>query len=296
LLIQAAAAATGTQQHPGATLYVVATPIGNLADLTLRAIHLLGLVDAVACEDTRVTGRLLHHLGLEKPLLSVHEHNERAASAQVIERLAQGQRVAYASDAGTPAVSDPGSALVAAVAAAGYRVVPVPGASAAVAALSAAGDTASRVFCFHGFLPVKSRERAEALVRLLAQPGSQVLFEAPHRISDVLGLLAQQAPARRLTLCRELTKQFEQVHTLMAADAPAWLAADPQRERGEFVVVLHACDTAPAEAALPVEAVRILELLLAELPLKQAVALAAQISGAARNALYSHALQWRERS
>ncbi len=296
MLIQAAAAATGTQQHPGATLYVVATPIGNLADLTLRAIHLLGQVDAVACEDTRVTGRLLHHLGLEKPLLSVHEHNERAASAQVIERLAQGQRVAYASDAGTPAVSDPGSALVAAVAAAGYRVVPVPGASAAVAALSAAGDTASRVFCFHGFLPVKSRERAEALVRLLAQPGSQVLFEAPHRISDVLGLLAQQAPARRLTLCRELTKQFEQVHTLMAADAPAWLAADPQRERGEFVVVLHACDTAPAEAALPVEAVRILELLLAELPLKQAVALAAQISGAARNALYSHALQWRERS
>ncbi|NUP87347.1 MAG: 16S rRNA (cytidine(1402)-2'-O)-methyltransferase, partial [Burkholderiaceae bacterium] len=115
LLIQAAAAATGTQQHPGATLYVVATPIGNLADLTLRAIHLLGQVDAVACEDTRVTGRLLHHLGLEKPLLSVHEHNERAASAQVIERLAQGQRVAYASDAGTPAVSDPGSALVAAV-------------------------------------------------------------------------------------------------------------------------------------------------------------------------------------
>lgn len=296
MLIQAAAAATGTQQHPGATLYVVATPIGNLADLTLRAIHLLGLVDAVACEDTRVTGRLLHHLGLEKPLLSVHEHNERAASAQVIERLAQGQRVAYASDAGTPAVSDPGSALVAAVAAAGYRVVPVPGASAAVAALSVAGDAASRAFSFHGFLPAKPRERGEALAQLLAQPGSQVLFEAPHRISDVLGLLAQQAPARRLTLCRELTKQFEQVHTLMAADAPAWLAADPQRERGEFVVVLHACDTAPAEAALPVEAVRILELLLAELPLKQAVALAAQISGAARNALYSHALQWRERS
>lgn len=296
MLIQAAAEATGTQQHPGATLYVVATPIGNLADLTLRAIHLLSMVDAVACEDTRVTGRLLHHLGLEKPLLSVHEHNERAASTAVIERLAQGQRVAYASDAGTPAVSDPGSALVAAVSAAGYRVVPVPGASAAVAALSVAGDAASREFCFHGFLPAKSRERGEALARLLAQAGSQVLFEAPHRISDLLALLAQQAPARRVTLCRELTKQFEQVHTLAAAEAPAWLAADPQRERGEFVVVVHACDQPPAEVSLPAEAVRTLELLLAELPLKQAVALAAQISGAARNALYSHALQWRERS
>jgi 16S rRNA (cytidine1402-2'-O)-methyltransferase len=296
LLNQAAAAATGAQQHPGATLYVVATPIGNLADLSLRAIHLLGLVDAVACEDTRVTSRLLHHLGIEKPLLSVHEHNERAASAQVIERLAQGQRVAYASDAGTPAISDPGAVLVAAVSAAGYRVVPIPGASAAVAALSVAGDTAAGGFCFHGFLPAKARERDAALAQLLAQPVSQVLFEAPHRIGDLLALLAQQAPARKLTLCRELTKQFEQVHTLQAADAPAWLAADPQRERGEFVVVVHACAAPPADDALPAEAVRTLELLLAELPLKQAVALAAQISGAARNALYSHALQSRERS
>jgi len=296
LLNQAAAAATGAQQHPGATLYVVATPIGNLADLSLRAIHLLGLVDAVACEDTRVTSRLLHHLGIEKPLLSVHEHNERAASAQVIERLAQGQRVAYASDAGTPAISDPGAVLVAAVSAAGYRVVPIPGASAAVAALSVAGDTAAGGFCFNGFLPAKARERDAALAQLLAQPVSQVLFEAPHRIGDLLALLAQQVPARKLTLCRELTKQFEQVHTLQAADAPAWLAADPQRERGEFVVVVHACAAPPADDALPAEAVRTLELLLAELPLKQAVALAAQISGAARNALYSHALQSRERS
>jgi len=296
LLNQAAAAATGAQQHPGATLYVVATPIGNLADLSLRAIHLLGLVDAVACEDTRVTSRLLHHLGIEKPLLSVHEHNERAASAQVIERLAQGQRVAYASDAGTPAISDPGAVLVAAVSAAGYRVVPIPGASAAVAALSVAGDTAAGGFCFNGFLPAKARERDAALAQLLAQPVSQVLFEAPHRIGDLLALLAQQVPARKLTLCRELTKQFEQVHTLQAADAPAWLAADPQRERGEFVVVVHACAAPPPDDALPAEAVRTLELLLAELPLKQAVALAAQISGAARNALYSHALQSRERS
>lgn len=296
MLNQAAAAATGAQQHPGATLYVVATPIGNLADLSLRAIHLLGLVDAVACEDTRVTSRLLHHLGIEKPLLSVHGHNERAASTQVLERLSQGQRVAYASDAGTPAISDPGAVLVAAVSAAGYRVVPIPGASAAVAALSVAGDTAAGGFCFHGFLPAKARERDAALAQLLAQPVSQVLFEAPHRIGDLLALLAQQAPARKLTLCRELTKQFEQVHTLQAADAPAWLAADPQRERGEFVVVVHACAAPPADDALPAEAVRTLELLLAELPLKQAVALAAQISGAARNALYSHALQSRERS
>lgn len=297
--LTAARDAAASQHYPQGALYVVATPIGNLADISLRALHLLQLADTVACEDTRHTQALLRAYGIDKPagqLLAVHQHNEAEAAQAVVERLRAGQRVAYASDAGTPAVSDPGSALVAAVAAAGYRVVPVPGASAAVAALSVAGDAASRAFSFHGFLPAKPRERGEALAQLLAQPGSQVLFEAPHRISDLLGLLAQQAPGRRLTLCRELTKQFEQVHTLEAAAAPAWLAADPQRGRGEFVVVVHACAATPADEALPAEAVRALELLLAELPLKQAVALAAQISGAARNALYSHALQWRERS
>lgn len=275
---------------------MVATPIGNLADLSLRAIHVLGLVDAVACEDTRLSGRLLQHLGLDKPLLALHQHNEHSAAQAVLARLQAGQRVAYISDAGTPAVSDPGAALVAVVAAAGLRVMPIPGASSVVTALSAAGDAAATGFCFQGFLPAKGQERREALARLLALPLAQVLFEAPHRIAALLAELAAQAPARRLTICRELTKQFEQIHTLPAAEAPAWLAADDQRGRGEFVLVLHAAPAAaPAAAdALPAAAEQALAVLLRELPLKQAVALAAELSGAPRNALYTRALALRD--
>ena len=273
---------------------MVATPIGNLADLTLRAIHLLGLVDAVACEDTRVTGRLMNHLGLSKPLIALHEHNEQSAAGAVIQRLAAGERIAYASDAGTPAVSDPGAALVAAVAAAGHPVVPVPGASSVVTALSVAGDAAATGFAFQGFLPAKGQERSAALDALLARTGSQVLFEAPHRIDALLALLAERAPERRLTICRELTKQFEEVHTLPAADAPAWLAADSQHGRGEFVLVLHARPPAAADEGLAAETERLLTLLLRELPLKRAVALAAEASGAPRNALYSRALELRD--
>jgi len=293
LLRQAAAAAAGGQQYPAATLYLVATPIGNLADLSLRAIHLLGLVDALACEDTRQGGALLRHLGLHKPLLALHQHNEREASAAVIARLAAGERVAYASDAGTPAISDPGAVLVREVVAAGYRVLPLPGPSSAVTALSVAGDTAATAFAFAGFLPTKAGERRTALQALLAVEGqSQVLFEAPHRIQDLVALLAELAPERRVTVCRELTKQFETVHTAEGATLPGWLAADAQRQRGEFVLVLHA--RAPLAAAsedeLPAEAQRVLALLAAELPLKQAVALTAQISGAPRNRLYDAGL------
>jgi 16S rRNA (cytidine1402-2'-O)-methyltransferase len=293
LLQQAAAAAAGAQQYPAAALYVVATPIGNLADLTLRAVHVFGRVDAVACEDTRVSAALLRHLGLDKPLLAVHEHNEAAAAQGVIERLAQGQRVAYVSDAGTPAVSDPGAVLVAAVRAAGYRVVPIPGCSSAVTALSAAGDARTSGFNFVGFLPAKGAERKAALQALAAQSQAQVLFEAPHRVQTLAAELAQALPQRLLSCCRELTKQFETIHTLPAAEFPAWLAADAQRLRGEFVLVLHAAPPAPAakEAdALPAEAERALRTLLAELPLKQAVSLATTLSGAPRNALYQRAL------
>jgi 16S rRNA (cytidine1402-2'-O)-methyltransferase len=293
LLQQAAAAAAGAQQYPAAVLYMVATPIGNLADLTLRAVHVLGRVDAVACEDTRVSAALLRHLGLDKPLLAVHEHNEAAAAQGVIERLAQGQRVAYVSDAGTPAVSDPGAVLVAAVRAAGYRVVPIPGCSSAVTALSAAGDARTSGFNFVGFLPAKGSERKAALQALAAQPQAQVLFEAPHRVQTLAAELAQALPQRLLSCCRELTKQFESIHTLPAAEFPAWLAADAQRLRGEFVLVLHAAPPAPVaeEAdALPAEAEHALRTLLAELPLKQAVSLAATLSGAPRNALYQRAL------
>ena len=270
----------------------MATPIGNLADLTLRAIHVLGLVNAVACEDTRVSAALLRHLGLDKPLLALHQHNEQQASGQVLQRLAAGERVAYVSDAGTPAVSDPGAALVARVAAAGHRVLPIPGASSALAALSVAGDARSSGFTFAGFLPARGAERAAALRALAQAPVAQLLFEAPHRITTLAAELAALLPQRTLTLCRELTKQFETVHTLPAAQLPAWLAADAMRLRGEFVLVLHAPppDDGPADA-LPSAATDMLAVLLRELPLKQAVSLTAELSAAPRNALYQAALR-----
>ncbi|MDP1900090.1 MAG: 16S rRNA (cytidine(1402)-2'-O)-methyltransferase [Rubrivivax sp.] len=294
LLHRAAAAAAGHQQHRPGTLYVVATPIGNLADLTLRAIHVLTLVDAVACEDTRVAAHLLNHLGLHKPLLALHAHNEHAAAQAVLVRLARGESVAYVSDAGTPAVSDPGAVLVAAAAAAGHLIVPLPGPSSALAALSAAGDPLGAGFSFIGFLPTKGGERRDAVAAAAADRRTQVLFEAPHRIEELLEVLAGAAPQRRTTLCRELTKQFETIVTRPAAELPAWLAEDPNRARGEFVLVLHA-QPAPVvdDAALPEATLRTLRVLLRELPLKQAVALAAELSGAPRNALYQRALDER---
>ncbi len=286
---EAAASAAGTQHYPTSALYVVATPIGNLADITLRAIHVLALVDAVACEDTRHSAPLLRQLGIEgKPLIALHQHNEREAAVGVLLRLAAGERVAYVSDAGTPAISDPGAALVEAVQAGGFRVLPIPGASSAVAALSVAGDVIGGPFTFTGFLPSRSGERALALKALAANPRTQVLFEAPHRIEALAAALAEACGPRMLTLCRELTKQFETVHSLPANDLPAWLAADANRSRGEFVLVVHARATAPDAAPLAHDGV--LRTLLAELPLKQAVALAAELTGAPRNALYERAL------
>jgi len=279
---------------------VVATPIGNLADLSLRAIHVLGLVHAVACEDTRVAAQLLRHLGLQPPLLALHAHNEHEAATAVLARLAGGESVAYVSDAGTPAVSDPGATLVARAAAAGYTVVPVPGASSALAALSVAGDGCGKGggksdgkngggFHFVGFLPARGGERQTALAAVLASPATQVLFEAPHRMPALAAELAAAAPARPVTLCRELTKQFETVVTQAARALPGWLAEDDNRLRGEFVLVLHA-QPAVATSGLPAATLHTLKLLLRELPLKQAVALAAEITGAPRNALYERAL------
>jgi 16S rRNA (cytidine1402-2'-O)-methyltransferase len=304
LLRAAAAAAAGHQSHPGATLYLVATPIGNRADVTLRALHVLARVDAVACEDTRVTAQLLAYYGLDKPLLALHAHNENEAAVRVGALLAQGRAVAFVSDAGTPGVSDPGARLVAAVTAAGHRVLPLPGASSALAALCVAGDVNAQGFVFHGFLPAKGAARAAALQALVTEPGqqrAQILFEAPHRIATLLAELAALAPTRTLTVGRELTKQFEEVATLPAAQAPAWLAAESQRARGEFVLVLHAAAPRPGgeaadagdEGELPAAATRALEVLLRELPLKQAVVLAAEIGAAPRKALYRRALRLR---
>jgi 16S rRNA (cytidine1402-2'-O)-methyltransferase len=292
-LLQAAAAAAGGQQYPAGTLYVVATPIGNLADLTLRAMHVLSIVDAVACEDTRVSAALLRHLGLSKPMLAVHEHNEQAAARLVIARLRNGERVAYLSDAGTPAVSDPGAGLVAAVQAAGLRSIPIPGASSVLAALSVAGDALTDGFRFVGFLPARAKERANALNTVLAGSQALILFEAPHRIDALLAELAVAAPTRRVTLCRELTKQFEDVVTLAATELPAWIASDAHRSRGEFVLVLHAL--APSEhPSDEASHDRVLGPLLRDLPLKQAVALAVELTGAPRNTLYQRALHLRD--
>jgi 16S rRNA (cytidine1402-2'-O)-methyltransferase len=294
LLLRAAEAAAGSQQYPPASLYVVATPIGNLADLSLRAIHVLARMDAVACEDTRNTGALLAHLGLSKPLLALHAHNEAQAAQLVCARLAQGERVAYASDAGTPGVSDPGARLVAAVSAAGHRVVPIPGPSSALAALSVAGDPQAHGFAFEGFLPARGAPRRAALARVCAAAAAQIVFESPHRIAELADELAARAPQRRLTLGRELTKQFETIVTLAACELPLWLAQDANRLRGEFVVVLHAQAPEAADAGLDPAAQRLLQALLRELPLKRAVALATELGAAPRNLLYEAALAWRQ--
>jgi 16S rRNA (cytidine1402-2'-O)-methyltransferase len=298
---QAAAAVAGAQQYPAPALYVVATPIGNVADLSLRALHVLGLVDAVACEDSRVTGQLLRRFGIHKPLLPLHQHNEHAGAAAVLVRLRDGQRVAYTSDAGTPALSDPGALLVRDLAAQGFRVIPIPGASSVAAAVSVAGDALAQDFRFCGFAPPRGQARQRALDGACADRSAQVWLEAPHRIVDLANVWAAAAGARAVTVCRELTKQFETVITLSARELPQWLGADVQRQRGEFVLVLHADAPRGAGAeedrsatVADAQALRTLEILLGELPLKQAVSLAAHISGAPRNALYGQALQQRD--
>ncbi len=272
---------------------MVATPIGNLADVSLRALHLLGLADAIACEDTRHTQGLLRALGLDRPaggLIALHQHNEREAAQQVLRRLAAGERVAYVSDAGTPAVSDPGARLAAEVRQAGHRVVPLPGASSVTAVLSVAGaGGGDPSFVFAGFLPSKAGERRAAVQALAQEARAVVLLEAPHRIADLAEALASLGP-RQVTVGRELTKQFEQVETLACAALPAWLAAEPSRSRGEFALVLHpAAPEADAEDAG--EGVALLKLLLPELPVKTAVRIAAEATGASRNALYELALR-----
>jgi len=284
----AAREAAAAQDYPHGALYVVATPIGNLADISLRALHVLELVDTIACEDTRHTQQMLRAYGIDKTasqLLAVHQHNELEASDGVVQRLQNGQRVAYVSDAGTPGISDPGARLVARAGALGLRCVPLPGASSVTCLLSVAGLVADSGFVFHGFLPSKTSERATAVLALSSETRACVLLEAPHRIEALADALTTLT-TRNVTLGRELTKQFEDIVTLPAQDLPAWLGADSNRLRGEFVVVLH-----PIAAATDMTAdTRVLGLLLAELPLKSAVRLAADITGQPRNALYAQAL------
>ena len=282
--------ASASQAHPPACLYVLATPIGNLADMGLRALHVLTLADALACEDTRHSQGLLRGYGIDKPssaFLALHQHNETSAAEQVILRLQSGQRVAYLSDAGTPAISDPGAKLVALVLAAGFRAIPIPGPSSVTTLLSVSGCQGDGSFVFLGFLPSKSQERQTAIQAMAQETRTQVFLEAPHRIEAVAKDMASLG-ARMLSVGRELTKQFEEVAVMRADKLTTWLEASAQRSKGEFALVLH-----PLAVATPGlgEAERVLDLLLAELPTKSAVRLAAQISGAPRNTLYALALQ-----
>ena len=294
--LTAARAAAASQAYPQSTLYVVATPIGNLADISLRALHVLALVDSIACEDTRHTQQLLKAYGIDKTsaqLMAVHQHNEAEAASAVMDRLRQGQRVAYVSDAGTPAISDPGARLVAAMRAQSIRVMPLPGASSVTTAMSAAGVVShsnaegelATGFVFAGFLPSKSQERIHAVQAIAAEPRSVVLMEAPHRIEALATALAALGE-RPVTVARELTKQFEEIATVSASALTAWLAEQPNRLRGEFVLVVHPAKVAQESG----QDARVLKLLLAELPLKTAVKLAAEITGEHRNALYEQAL------
>jgi len=288
--LQAARDAAGAQHYPQGALYVVATPIGNLADITLRALHVLQLVDAIACEDTRHTQALLRAYGIDKKAIAVHQHNEVEAAAHVIARLQAGERVAYASDAGTPAVSDPGARLAAAVRDAGLRVIPLPGASSVTAALSVAGAVDEHgAFVFAGFLPAKAGERDEAVRAIAGEARAVVLLEAPHRIEALAKALTPLA-GRNVTVARELTKQFEQVAAVECGSLSSWLAADEQRTRGEFVLVVHP----QAQVSSNEEGLRVLALLLEELPVKSAVKLAAEITGAPRNELYDAALKMKK--
>ncbi len=283
------AAEVSGQRYPSATLYVVPTPIGNTADITLRALHVLALVDAVACEDTRNTATLLARYGLSKNLIAAHQHNEREVAEKLIVRLHAGERIALVSDAGTPAVSDPGARIVDAVRNAGLQVMALPGACAAITALSASGLCDDR-FEFIGFLPAKAGQRDTALSGLRNNTAALIFYEAPHRITDTVNAMTTLfEPTRRIVFARELTKLFEEIHRCTLAEAAAWLAANAHREKGEYVVLLEGA-TAPQDQG-DVEAKRILTILLEECSVKQASALAAKITGAKKNTLYDIALK-----
>ncbi|MEP7275297.1 MAG: 16S rRNA (cytidine(1402)-2'-O)-methyltransferase [Betaproteobacteria bacterium] len=276
---------------PG-SLYVVATPLGNARDLTLRALDILRTADIVAAEDTRVTGSLLARLGIAPRFLSLHAHNEAQRSEAVIAALAGGKSVALVSDAGTPAISDPGARLVGAVRDAGHAVVPVPGPSALAAAVSAAGLAAER-FVFLGFLPRQTKARRTLLESVAPLPPALVVYEAPHRVRATVGDLAEALPAERaLIVARELTKMFETIARVPLADGVAWLDGEANRQRGEFVLVIDmAAGVAEAPITeLPADVLRWLGALVLELPPARAARVAAAASGLPREALYARAL------
>jgi 16S rRNA (cytidine1402-2'-O)-methyltransferase len=269
---------------------VVATPIGNLQDISMRALEVLKSVDMIAAEDTRHTAHLLTHFGIKAKMIALHEHNERRAGQRVLDALHSGKSVAMVSDAGTPGISDPGAVLVGMARDEGVNVVPLPGACAAVAALSAAGFEHQH-FLFYGFLPASGAQRRRALEGLRELEAVLVFYEAPHRalesVQDMANVLGGE---RRILVARELTKTFETLHRCRLQEAVGWMQADPNQQRGEFVLLVDGA-VPPPQNEVNDEVRRVLQLLLDELPLKQAVKLAADITCAKKNALYQLALE-----
>ena len=272
-------------------LYVVATPIGNLDDISARALRILREVALIAAEDTRHSQRLLQHFGINTPLQACHEHNEREQGGRFLTRLLAGDDVALISDAGTPLISDPGFHLVRQARAAGVRVVPVPGPSAVIAALSAAGLPSDR-FIFEGFLPAKAAGRRARLEALREEPRTLIFYEAPHRLLESLEALRDTLGAeRQVVLARELTKTFETLKGLPAGELCEWVRGDANQQRGECVLLVAGWQAPEGDESVSAEALRVLDLLLAELPVKRAAALAAEITGVRKNLLYQVALQ-----
>ena len=276
------------------TLYVVATPIGNLEDMTPRAIRILSEVDLIAAEDTRHSGKLLKHFGIEAKTEALHEHNERSQVPRLIEILQAGKSIAFITDAGTPLVSDPGFHLVRSARQAGLSVIPVPGACAAIAALSAAGLPSDR-FVFEGFPPAKSAARRAVFEKLREEARTLIFYESPHRILESLKEMTEIfGPEREAVLARELTKQFETVRDGTLTELSEWVNRDPHQQLGEFVILIHGVPRAEREA-VDEEAERVLRILLEELPVSQAAALAAKITGLKKNKLYEYALSLKGR-
>ncbi|MFP1838348.1 16S rRNA (cytidine(1402)-2'-O)-methyltransferase [Lonsdalea quercina] len=271
------------------TLYIVPTPIGNLGDITQRALDVLKSVDLIAAEDTRHTGLLLQHFAINARLFALHDHNEQQKAEQLLSRLQSGMSVALVSDAGTPLINDPGYHVVRLCREAGVRVVPLPGACAAIAALSAAGLASDR-FCYEGFLPAKTKARKDTLQAMLEEPRTLIYYESTHRLLDSLrDMDAVLGPQRYVVLARELTKTWESIYGAPVAELLAWVEEDDNRRKGEMVLIVEGYHR--DDSALPAEALRTLALLQAELPLKKAAALAAEIHGVKKNALYRHALE-----
>jgi 16S rRNA (cytidine1402-2'-O)-methyltransferase len=276
------------QNFPAGALYVVATPIGNIADISVRALQVLSLVDGIACEDTRNTGQLLQRYGFNTPLFAAHQHNEMEVAQKIVERLQRGERLALVSDAGTPAISDPGARIVDAVMSAGLKVIPIAGACAAVAALSASGLMCDE-FHFLGFLPNKEKQRDSVLTKLTATQATLVFYEAPHRIAETLqACLRAFGGERQVVIAREISKLFEQIHRCRLAEAADWVASNTHHERGEFVVLIDAAARKDDDGLA--EAKRLLVLLLEVCSVSQAATLAAKITGLKKNALYTLAL------